>query len=437
MVKLKLQLFALEPGWKVKKQQVTKDVDDWGKLSINNSIPNLVVNTANAVVDKQKSTGSNGSNSSSSSSGGSTSSSSGGSSGGGLGISGVSGTAASKINSTFKTSKAYEEAMAQTQAILDKINAGKTSYTDQIKELMAQIQGRDPFSYDVDSDMLFQQYLGSMMNSGQTAMRDTIGQASALTGGYGSTYATSAGNQAYNQYIQEAYNNLPEYYNMAMQAYQMEGDEMYNQLAMLNSADATEYGRLVDSYSANSSMANQLYAQEYQAYSDDQNKWLNIANMQNSDYWNSANLAESKRQHDQSQANWVATNDVNGDGKVDSKDLVASQSSEDEDLVYPNDKILENAVSIYNNQGEDAYYNWLKKLPSNIDLDAVDSHVSANQWVGLKGRTFTKTADNIYQDQYGNKFTKEDLDKLLGDDGKALTKALKKLKINEMYTYRD
>jgi hypothetical protein len=48
------------------------------------------------------------------------------------------------------------------------------------------------------------------MNSGKSAMQDTIGQASALTGGYGSTYATSAGNQAYNAFIEDAYNNLPE-----------------------------------------------------------------------------------------------------------------------------------------------------------------------------------------------------------------------------------
>ena len=81
---------------------------------------------------------------------------------------------------------------------------------------MGQIQNRDKFSYDVDNDVLFQQYLASSMASGKTAMQDTMGQASALTGGYGSTYATSAANQQYNAYIQDAYNNLPEYYQMAM-----------------------------------------------------------------------------------------------------------------------------------------------------------------------------------------------------------------------------
>ena len=85
---------------------------------------------------------------------------------------------------------------------------------------MTQIQNREDFEYDVDKDPLFQQALASAMNSGKTAMQDTIGQASALTGGYGSTYATSVGNQAYNAYIEDAYNNLPEYYNMALQAYQ-------------------------------------------------------------------------------------------------------------------------------------------------------------------------------------------------------------------------
>ena len=40
-----------------------------------------------------------------------------------------------------------------------------------------------------------------------------------MTGGYGSTYATTAGNQAYNAFIEDAYDNLPQYYQMAMEAY--------------------------------------------------------------------------------------------------------------------------------------------------------------------------------------------------------------------------
>lgn len=253
------------------------------------------------------------------------------------------------LNTPFQSSEAYNQAMQYTNSLLEQLSSGRTSYTDQIKELMGQIQNREAFEYDVDSDTMFQQALASAMSSGKSAMQDTMGQAAALTGGYGSTYATSAANQAYNSFIEDAYNNLPEYYQMALEAYQMEGQEMYNQLAMLSDADATEYQRMYDSWSANFSNAQQMYNQEYgqwqdsvnnaynsaslqlsehgqlfnQAYSTytaladqantlyehEYNKWadevnaaLNYAGMQNSDYWINTNYNESVRQYNESLA---------------------------------------------------------------------------------------------------------------------------------------
>lgn len=175
----------------------------------------------------------------------------------------VSGSTYNKLNSNFAASDAYYKAMGYTNGLLQKINSGKTSYSDDVEAMMNKIMNREEFVYDVDSDTLFQQALASAMNSGKTAMQDTIGQASALTGGYGSTYATSAGNQAYNAFIEDAYNNLPEYYQMALNAYQMEGEEMYKQLGMFSDADAREYGRMVDAYNANFAYSQNLYNQEF------------------------------------------------------------------------------------------------------------------------------------------------------------------------------
>ena len=188
------------------------------------------------------------------------------------------------INTPFVSSDAYNQAMQYTNQLLEKLNSGKTSYTDQIKELMGKIQNREDFEYDVDKDTLFQQALASAMGSGKSAMEDTIGQASALTGGYGSTYATSAANQAYNSYIEDAYNNLPEYYNLALQAYQAEGQEMYQQLDMLNAADATEWGRTFDAWQSNFANAQQIYNQDYSLWQDGINNAYNSANLQLSEH---------------------------------------------------------------------------------------------------------------------------------------------------------
>lgn len=250
------------------------------------------------------------------------------------------------LNKEFVVPKAVTEADEYLAAQLEKIQSGKTSYTDRLKDMMDQITGREKFSYDVDTDPLFQQALASAMNSGKTAMQDTIGQASALTGGYGSTYATTAGNQAYNAFIEDAYDNLPQYYQMAMEAYQMEGDEMYRQYSMLADADSTEYNRNVTAYdatyqhrnqmyneaytqyrdekadafamanlklsehgqqvsdaytyySAASEYADTLYAREYAKWSDEVNQAMQYAQMLNSDYWTKTNFDESVRQYEQ------------------------------------------------------------------------------------------------------------------------------------------
>lgn len=171
----------------------------------------------------------------------------------------------------FAPSEAYNQAMAYTQNLLEQLNSGRTKYSDKVDELMAKIEGRDKFSYDFNTDPLFQNALASAMASGQTAMQDTIGQASSLTGGYGSSYATSAGNQAYNEYIKDAYDSLPDYYNIALNAYNTEGQEMYNQLGMYQTADDTAYSRLANAYNANFNQAESLYNKEYSNYWDTAN----------------------------------------------------------------------------------------------------------------------------------------------------------------------
>ena len=259
----------------------------------------------------------------------------------------ISNSTKNALNKKFVVPSAVKEADVWLSSQLETIQSGKTSYSDQVRDMMEQIKNRDKFSYDVDTDPLFQQALASAMNSGKQAMQDTIGQASALTGGYGSTYATSAGNQAYNAFIEDAYNNLPQYYQMAMNAYQMEGDEMYRMLGMYTDADDREYNRNVTAYdatyqhrnqmyneaytqyrdtksdahamanlelnehgqrvsdaynyyNATSNNANTLYDREYTNWADEVNQATQYAQMQNNDYWNQTNFDEGVREYEKS-----------------------------------------------------------------------------------------------------------------------------------------
>ena len=195
------------------------------------------------------------------------------------------------LEKEFEVPSEVTQADAYLTQQLEKIQSGKTSYSDQVQAMLDKIMNREKFSYDVDSDQLFQQALASAMNSGKQAMQDTIGQASALTGGYGSTYATSAGNQAYNAFIEDAYDNLPQYYQMALEAYQMEGDEMYRQFGMVSELDDKEYNRNVAAYDATYQHRNQLYNEAYGQYRDSKSDAFAMANIELNEYGQRVNDA--------------------------------------------------------------------------------------------------------------------------------------------------
>lgn len=96
----------------------------------------------------------------------------------------------------------------------------------ELERLYAAITGRPAFSYDPASDPVYNSYAQSYQRLGRLAMRSTMGQAAALTGGYGSSYAQSVGQQQYDSYLQSLGEALPELYGMAWQRYNAEGDAL-------------------------------------------------------------------------------------------------------------------------------------------------------------------------------------------------------------------
>lgn len=201
----------------------------------------------------------------------------------------ISSSTKNAMNESFKKPSIVTETDEWLLNQLETIKSGRTSYSDQVEAMMDKILNREKFSYDVDNDTLFQQALASAMKSGKTAMQDTIGQASALTGGYGSTYATSVGNQAYSAYIEDAYDNLPQYYQMALEAYQMEGEDMYRQYGMLSDADDKEFNRNVAAYDATFRYRNNVYNEAYTQYRDNKSDAFATANLEMQEYSQKSN----------------------------------------------------------------------------------------------------------------------------------------------------
>lgn len=102
-------------------------------------------------------------------------------------------------------------------------------YVAQLNALYDQVMNRKPFQYDLNGDLLYRQMADQYTQLGQQAMRDTMGQAAALTGGYGNSYAQQVGNQAYQQYLTALNQQVPELYDRAYNAYQDETDRLLQQ----------------------------------------------------------------------------------------------------------------------------------------------------------------------------------------------------------------
>ena len=148
-------------------------------------------------------------------------------------------------------------------------------YEDQYKDLINSILNREKFSYDLNGDALYQQYKDQYMKQGKLAMQDTMGQAAALTGGYGNSYAATAGNQAYQAHLDQLNDIIPELYEMAYDRYNQEGQDLYNQYGLLSSDRSQKYGEWEAGY--NRALAERDYAQglyesernyDYGIYSD-------------------------------------------------------------------------------------------------------------------------------------------------------------------------
>lgn len=141
------------------------------------------------------------------------------------------------------------EALLQQQ-MAQKPGAYQSTWTDQLNETIQKILNREKFSYDLNGDAMYQQYADQYVTKGKMASMDTMGQAAALTGGYGNSYAQNVGQQAYQAYLQQLNEVVPELYGMALDQYNQERQNLYNQAALIAQQEDQDYGRYMDGLNA-------------------------------------------------------------------------------------------------------------------------------------------------------------------------------------------
>lgn len=179
----------------------------------------------------------------------------------------------------------YQESdtVKQAQAALNthlaqKPGAYQSQWQTQLDDTMKKIMNREKFSYDFKGDALYQQYKDKFIQQGKMASADVMGQAAAMTGGYGNSYAATVGNQAYQASLQNLNDIIPQLWQMAYDQYNQEGQDLLNQYGILGDRENTDYGRYRDTVSDYNTERDYLSGRydsernyDYGKYSDDRN----------------------------------------------------------------------------------------------------------------------------------------------------------------------
>lgn len=165
-----------------------------------------------------------------------------------------------------------------------------SAWDRELDELYAAIAGRGAFRYDANSDPLYAAYADRAVTDGRLAMRDSMGQAAALTGGYGSSYGQAVGQQQYGEYLRSLSEAMPQFYSLAWQRWQDEGAQLgqqYDRLADRRADAAQEaaraeqlaYDRQRDALSDRQRESETALAAEKTAYTRQQNSYAALVKL--------------------------------------------------------------------------------------------------------------------------------------------------------------
>jgi hypothetical protein len=143
------------------------------------------------------------------------------------------------------TADMYEEFVAEVPMMSAHVDTlivvkAKADKVETVKAALEAYQNQGPFNYDPNLDPMYQQHRNRLMTQGKQAMEDTLGMIQARTGGYGNSYAQTAGQQTYQGYMQELTDLMPQLYELAYGKYTDETDRLKENYQMYEDAKTRE-----------------------------------------------------------------------------------------------------------------------------------------------------------------------------------------------------
>ena len=197
------------------------------------------------------------------------------------------------VNQGIQTSPATNNFYNQLQKLQNSNKlSGTFNYDNQkgYNKALSNLANQPKFSYDLSKDTLYNQMKDQYQVMGQQAMADTIGQASAMTGGYGNSYATTAGSQAYQGYMQQLNNNIADLYNLALNTHTAETNRLQN----VFNAYSNDRSSKNNEWQGNWNVFNNRFSNLANAYGDSRNYDLNSYNTQANAMGNVSNLKQNR-----------------------------------------------------------------------------------------------------------------------------------------------
>lgn len=302
---------------------------------------------------------------------------------------------------------AYAQEIARARAVLGGLKAPsayQSQYTSQMDNILNTLNSRK-FSYDVNKDAMFQSLKQLYNDQARSNMADAQGQAAALTGGYGNSYATAVGQQAAQSTQEQLADRIPELQQLALSRYQQEGTDLQNQYAMLSDRDTAEYGKYRDSVSDyqnerayRDSVLQNLRSMNQNIWSQEEQNRYNANAMDWSNYHDAVNIALQQLQHDWNQYQWAEGQTQHNYEQAVSEDQWAAQLAEnqrqyDASLAEQQAQRGENArqfnETMAYNKGKDEYEKKKTQLESDTRLANARKKIASRQTYNSDRRNYS------------------------------------------------
>ena len=337
---------------------------------------------------------------------------------------------------TYAPSEAVNQAAQMLSEQMAKAPGQYNSpWSTQLNETLDKILNREKFSYDFNGDAFYQQYKDKFTQQARMASEDAVARASAMTGGYGNSYAATAGAQAFNEQMGQLNDIIPELYQMAYDKYAREGQELKDAYSLLAAREAEAYGKYRDEKADFLTERDYLTGRLESEKADDYNRFVDDRNFGYGQYVDDRNFGYGANRDTVADKKWqsefdLAIDQYNKNLELSQREAAAKEQAAIDEATADRNKFLDdlgkelrekfdnnedmaNHLATLVNRDEITQEEAAAILDKYAYADLADREWSAGDNDLMLG---LPSGNTILKDQYGNQMTFMELhDKLISE----------------------